>query len=268
MGAYDRYLKRLQSQKNERPELEMVSRGIRSLSEPFTAMNRQLARTLNMDNASLGAKIVAQQRGQMQIHGMAEQMGSQAQQQYAQRNQQLDTEIAKAEAMAEQERAQKAQKNTQMLRAGISAAGMIVGAALAIPTGGLSLVAGAALGGGLGSALGGFVGIGKGGQLSVDPEDWDMNATVEGLQQAGSIYASEATSRKMQTATQEVTTKMPALVKKMQEIDDENVVTQYLATINMQARTGDIDGMQRSILDFLNYGNPVVDNPQPFEWRK
>jgi hypothetical protein len=259
--AYEKYLQRLQSQKMDRPELDIMSRNIRSLSEPFSSMNRQLSRAMTVDNASIGSKIMANFQGQQQIQSMASDFGAQAQQAAQQRNEKLDDKIFQAEQAVEQEKKAKAAKNTQMLRAGLSAVGMIAGGLLAIPTGGLSIVAGAAIGGGIGGALGGFAGIDKGGHLSVDPEEWDMNATVEGLQQAGSVYASETTSNKIKQDAKDLVKNAGAMSQKIQQMP-ENVATELLQRRNIAISVNDLDMVKQidnEVLNWQPYVNPNIN---------
>jgi hypothetical protein len=295
MKRYETYLQRLYKNRQESPETEMLGQATKRFTEPFSIINKKLQATLNMDKASVGAKIMASLQGQQQIQGMAENMSDKAVTMRSERIGKIDESIAQTEAnMAaerEREKQEKAAKNTSTLRAGLTAAGFIAAALLAIPTGGITLaaipaIAGAgALGGLAGQFAGGFVGINKGGHLSADPDEWDMQATVGALQEAGQIGTQMAVDANMKKNLATMSATMPvigSMIEKMNEkqapifafglknailYGDEPTIKDYLFSWQKQ-----IGALENGVEPESNYWDimrsPVGENDNEYNYRK
>lgn len=211
--AYEKYLRTTLSQKQQRPELDIMSRNIRSFSEPMGEVNRNLQRVLNTGNASLGAKVLAAQRGNMQIQDMAEQQGEQAQAVSKERSTAINDKAAEIQLKIDQEKEakkkEKAAKNTAILRTGLQVAGMALGTL--IP--GVGTVAGMGIGGGAAQAVGGFLGIDAKGNLTADPEDFDPAQIIGGVQDIASIYSADLTERNMKSKMDIYSQKLPSVAK-------------------------------------------------------
>lgn len=195
-NQYETYLKRLRGLKLERPEMKIYERNIQGMATPFNQMNRQTAAITKRGGASTAAQAAALQEGRDQWNQQQNAAYTTALGQMSQRNESIDMKIAEVEAQnvafKEQEQKEANAKKAQNIRTGLQVAGLVVGGALAIPTGGMSLMAGAAIGAGIGQAAGGFVGVNESGEISLDPENWDMGQTVQGLSSAATAYAYDA----------------------------------------------------------------------------
>lgn len=182
---YDRYLNRLRNIKANRPEMQMYERNTAMMAQPFNILNRKVAQMTQAGGASTAAQVAALNEGRSQWNQMQQQGFGQAMAASAQREGQLDMKIAEVEfakgQYEEHKKEEKKAKRTAALRAGLQAAGMIVGGVAAAATGGMSLLAGAGLGGSIGQTVGGFMGINKKGQLTADMAEWDSQAIVQGL---------------------------------------------------------------------------------------
>lgn len=182
---YDRYLNRLRNIKANRPEMQMYERNTAMMAQPFNILNRKVAQMTQAGGASTAAQVAALNEGRSQWNQMQQQGFGQAMAASAQREGQLDMKIAEVEFAKGQHEAQKKEekkaKRTAALRAGLQAAGMLIGAAAAPATGGMALLASASLGGAIGQTAGGFLGINGKGQLTADPAEWDAEMIMQGL---------------------------------------------------------------------------------------
>jgi len=196
--AWQNYLTKLSSTRSEQPELKAMSITNRTFTEPFSVLNRKMQGILNMDNASVGAKIQAALKGQQQVQNMQEQMSDKALTMQSDRIAQQDTEIAKAQLAVDQEqeqlKAERQAKNTQILRKGLEVAGSITGLVL-----GHGSTSAMSLGGSIGKTASSFFGIDKSGHVTADPEQWDMDQAVAGLQETGGILARQANTKQTQS---------------------------------------------------------------------
>lgn len=205
---YDTYLSSLRRAKMNRPEMDVYKRNMQTLSEPFNVLNSQMASLTQRGGASSAKQMASLKQGRDQWNQAQNQAYNQALTVESGRQERLDTVIAETElkksefermeadrlkAEKDAENKQKRARQTGALRTGLQLAGMGVGALLAPVTGGASaIVTSALLGGAIGQTAGGFVGIDKGGQLTVKPEDWDMDAIGQGLSSVATQVAYNA----------------------------------------------------------------------------
>lgn len=199
-NQYETYIKRLRGIKQSRPEMDVYERNNQAMSKPFNIMNEQTARLTQSGGASTAAQIAALDAGRNSWNQQQGANYSEALNATSQREGQVDMKIAEVEAQnaayKDQQAKIKREKRNQILRTAMQIGGSVLGAALAIPTGGMSLLAGAALGGSIGQTASGFVGIDGNGNLSVQPKDWDMNVAMEGLAQTVTAVANNANEAK------------------------------------------------------------------------
>lgn len=195
-NQYENYLNRLRNIKLNRPEMQVYERNMAQMAQPFNILNRKMGQMTQRGGASTASQVAALNEGRDQWNQMQRQNYGQALDSASQREGAIDMKIAEVsfqnDQYKEQQKKEKAAKRSDTLRTILSGVGMAAGAALAIPTGGMSLMAGAALGGAIGQTASGFMGIDKDGNLSVDPDDWDVNVIEQGLTSTVTQLASNA----------------------------------------------------------------------------
>jgi hypothetical protein len=179
--------------------MRVYERNIAQMSQPFNIMNRKMAQMTQAGGASTAAQVAALSEGRQDWNRMQSNMYSQTMDAIGEREERLDTKIAEVELQneqyKEQQRREKAAKRTGLLRTVVSGIGMAAGAALAPLTGGASMLAGAALGGAIGQTASGFMGINKDGNLSLNPDEWDMGTIEQGMVSTVTQLATNANQR-------------------------------------------------------------------------
>lgn len=195
-NQYERYLSRLRNLKASRPEMQVYERNMAQMAEPYNILNRRMAQMTQAGGASTASQVAALNEGRGQWNQMQQQNYGQAVDAVSKREGQIDAKIAEVEFQNEQykeeQRRRKAARRSGLLRTVVSGIGMAAGAVLAPLTGGASMLAGAALGGAIGQTASGFMGINKDGNLSLNPDEWDMGAIEQGLASTASILATSA----------------------------------------------------------------------------
>lgn len=263
-NPYEKYKKRLFTRMQDNPELQLMNQSISKLSRPFQEINNQLQASLQQGNASAGAKVQATLRGQQQLQGVQQQLYEPLLNNMTMRNTQIQEKYAdlsmQEEQWEDQQKAEKAQKNTKILRAGLTIAAMAVGALLAAPTGGVSLVAGASIGASLGTLGGGFMGINKKGNLSVDPDDWDAEAIVQGASGVLSTYASHLNEQSVAQMSNDFATKMndPKIMETLATKMPKEQLYLWYGQITGAIMRGD-----RPTFDQLLNSLETISNPTP-----
>lgn len=206
-NQYDTYLSALRRQKQSRPEMDMYKRNMQTLAEPFNVLNRSISSMSQRGGASTAKQMASLKQGRDQWNSMQSDAYGKALEVEGARQGKLDMAIAETEMRkseyekqeaekAEQEKKAKRAKQTGALRTGLQLAGMGIGALLAPATGGASaIVTSALLGGAIGQTASGFVGVDSGGQLTVKPEDWDMESIAQGVSSVATQVAYNANQR-------------------------------------------------------------------------
>jgi hypothetical protein len=219
-SQYDNYLSQLRRLKQQRPEMDMYKRNMSAMAKPFGALQQDMAAMQNRSGASSAAQIASLEAGRNEWNQAQNKAYTQALEVESGRQERLDMSIAEGQLKKdtiekqEEEAKKEAKKNklSGALRTALQVAGMGVGAALAPATGGASaMFASAMLGGSIGQAAGGFVGIDNGGQLTVKPEDWDMDAIGQGLSSAATQLAFNANQRSTKDKLSLVSNKSSAI---------------------------------------------------------
>lgn len=254
-NPYSKYKQRLFSKIQENPELRLMNKAIAQTAMPFQELNNQLQSSLQMGNASPGAKVAATLRGQQQLQDERQQMYGQAVDAMQNRTGQLEDKLGevmmKEEEWRQAEIEQKAAKRTAALRTGLQIAGMVIGTIATAGVGGMGILAGMGIGGGIGQMVGGVTGIDKDGNLSVDPENFDTEAIIQGAVGAASTYSQYANEKQMKSVMATVTQKLssPEVMAAFDKMKPEQVVlygTMLQNAINsgdMEAATALFDGM-------------------------
>lgn len=184
-NPYTKYKQRLFGQMQENPELNLMNQSIAGLSTPFQELNNQLQSALRQGNASPGAKVAAAVRGSQQLQDERSALFSTALQNMTQRRSAIMGQISdfsvKEAEWDEQNAEIESDKKTKALRAGLQIGGMAVGAIVGtIVAPGAGTMQGAKIGAAGGQFLGGFVGIDKNGDLTVKPEQFDVDQIMQG----------------------------------------------------------------------------------------
>jgi hypothetical protein len=198
-NQYENYLNRLRNIKANRPEMRVYEHNMASLSQPFNILNRKVAQMTQAGGASTAAQVAALNEGRGQWNQMQQHNYGQALDAAGRREGQVDMKIAEVEFQndqyKEEQRREKAARRSGLLRTVISGIGMAAGAVLAPLTGGASMLAGAALGGAIGQTASGFMGVNKDGNLSLNPDEWDMNTIEQGMMSTVTQLATNANQR-------------------------------------------------------------------------
>ncbi len=200
-NQYETYLNRLRNIKASRPEMRVYQQSLSKLAQPFNILNRKMASLTQRGGASTASQVAALNEGRGQWNEMQRESYGTAVEAAGNREQALDLKIADVEMQNEQykdqQRKEKAAKRSGILRTVLSGVGMAAGALLAAPTGGVSMLLGSALGGAIGQTASGFMGINKDGNLSLDPDEWDIGAIEQGLTSTIQSLATNANQAEM-----------------------------------------------------------------------
>lgn len=184
-NQFETYLNRLRNIKASRPEMRVYEQNLSRLAQPFNILNRKMASLTQRGGASTASQVAALNEGREQWNQMQRESYNTAVESAGKREEAIDLKIADVEMQneqyKEQKRKEKAANRSGILRTVLSGIGMGAGALLAAPTGGMSMLLGSALGGAIGQTASGFMGINKDGNLSLDPDEWDIGAIEQGL---------------------------------------------------------------------------------------
>jgi len=222
---YDTYLSSLRRAKQNRPEMDMYKRNMQTLAAPFNVLNNQMASLTKRGGASTAKQIASLKEGRDTWNDAQNQAYTQALGAESGRQERLDMAIAETELKKadyekheadkkDAEKKAKSGKLTGALRTGLQLAGMGVGALLAPATGGASaVVTSALLGGAIGQTASGFVGVDSGGQLTVKPEDWDMELIGQGVSSVATQVAYNANQAATKDKLQLFSNTAPAIQK-------------------------------------------------------
>lgn len=195
-NQYETYLNRLRNIKANRPEMKVYERNLSAMAQPFNLLNRKMASLTQRGGASTAAQVAALNEGRGQWNQLQQQGYGQALDAAGKREEGLDLKIAEVEMQNEQfkeaQSKEKAAKRTSALRTGLQVGGMALGALLAAPTGGMSLLMGASLGGVIGQTASGFMGVNKDGNLTTNPEEWDTELIGQGLSSTAQVLTTNA----------------------------------------------------------------------------
>lgn len=206
---YDKYLKRLRQQKTDTSTMEMYGKGASALASTGNYLANKMS-GLRLGNASASARAATQQQMQEQIGQQQLDLYSNAITTQANQNQQLDKQIMGLQMAQdqydEQKKAEKQAKKRQLMSTLGQIGGAAAGALLALPTGGMSVMAGAQIGAGLGQAAG-----------SLSPTrgnvPLDLAGAVQGASDAMIGYAGYANQKSMQNKMKLVGSAMPEIAK-------------------------------------------------------
>lgn len=158
---FDKYLERLRQKKSSATTFNAYSRGASALTGTGNYIANKMS-GLRLGNTSASARYAMQQQAQQQIGSQVGDLYGQAMQTETNRIDQLDTQIGGLQVQQEQyKKQQKAEKDAKkrgLLQTAGQVGGAALGALLAVPTGGLSVLAGASIGSGLGGAVGSVAG--------------------------------------------------------------------------------------------------------------
>ena len=255
-NQYERYLNRLRGMKTRRPEMQIYERNMALMAEPYNILNRKMAEMTQSGGASTAAQVAALNEGRGQWNQIQQQNYGQALDSASRREEQIDARIADVEFQndqyKDQQRRLRASRRTGVLRTAISGLGMALGAALAIPTGGMSMLAGSALGGAIGQTASGFMGINKDGNLSLDPEEWDVNTIEQGLVSTVTSLASNANQAETKNKLSAVTDNSASLFEYIGKNPD--AATQIRFDIDMLIRNGSYEQLRNYIENLLGGG--------------
>lgn len=200
-NQFENYLNRLRNIKANRPEMRVYEKSISKLAQPYNILNRKMASLTQRGGASTASQVAALNEGRNQWNELQRDSYGTAVESAGKREEALDLKIADVEMQNEQykdqQRKEKAAKRSGILRTVLSAVGMGAGALLAAPTGGMSMLLGSALGGAIGQTASGFMGINKDGNLSLDPDEWDIGAIEQGLTSTVQSLATNANQAEM-----------------------------------------------------------------------
>jgi len=258
-NIYTKYRQRLASQMQTNPELNLMNKTIAGLSSPFQEMNNQLQSVLQQTNASAGARVAATVRGQQQLQDERQGMYSKAVDAMSARTTQLTDKFAevsmKEAELAEQQKIEKSEKRTGAMRTGLKIAGMVIGGALAAPTGGMSLMAGLSIGGGLGQMAGGAMGIDKQGNLSMDASQFDPEAIITGAATAVGSYVGHLNETKLNEMSKTIADKLsdPNTVKAVNEMSPAAI-----GLLRGQLESAVLRGDQETVDSLLSQFNSVT----------
>ena len=197
---YDRQLKILQERRAENPYWKAALKERSRVSGDFDAMNKDYQARLYRENAPEAA--VAQQAIQAQKGVIAQQAGMLGQAQArdierkdAMSNKMDELKLASAQFKEQQDEKEKAKK-AEWWKTGLQLGGAAIGAALAIPTGGASMLMGASMGAGIGQAAGGLTA----GMAVGDSDYLDTGSIMQGLGDAASAYSMKKTTESSKKA--------------------------------------------------------------------
>lgn len=260
-NQYENYLNRLRNIKLNRPEMKVYERSIQSMSQPFNILNRKMASLTQRGGASTASQVAALNEGRSQWNNFQREGYNAAINAAGQREQGLDMEIARVEmqndAFKEQESKEKAAKRTAALRTGLQVGGMALGALLAAPTGGMSLLAGASLGGAIGQTASGFMGIGKDGQLTADPEEWDVDTIGQGISSTAQTLAFNANQTETKNKMNLLSGAAPAINNYIMANPDQAATFSYqLQSVIMNGTMADLENLMRTISGAASTGQP------------
>lgn len=239
---YETYLSRLKQIKQRRPEMDVYNRTMQAQSKPFNLLNESTARITQQGGASTGAQVAALNQGRQQWNHAQQGAYNTALNATVQRNENLDMKIAEVEAAneAEKERAaiERGQKKAEAVKAGLTIAGAVIGSV--IP--GAGTLAGASVGAAIGQTVGGFVGSDKDGNLSVNPEDWDSQAIIQGAANTISSLSANANETKMKN-TMSLIAQNTALIQQAYNNNPDGAAGLTMQ-IEMLAKAGDVEGLR------------------------
>jgi hypothetical protein len=223
---YDKYLNFKRRQLIEAPEFDVMSESIARFTEPLAASNRLLQAALNRDNAGAGAKVIAKIKGDLQEQTSREQMYNRALDVKTARTEKLSEDIMQGElqleAAKEQEKQQKQQQKTAGLRNITSGLVNVAGAALALPTGGASLIAAGALNTGIN-----MLGLTADGTLTANSDQWDVGAIADSLADTALATGRYMNQRSFQNK-QDINAKYyPQLIKSLEGKSTAEIMALY-----------------------------------------
>ena len=114
------------------------------------------------------------------------------------------------------------------------------------------MLAGSALGGAIGQTASGFMGINKDGNLSLDPEEWDVNTIEQGLVSTVTSLASNANQAETKNKLSALTDNSASLFEYIGKNPD--AATQIRFDIDMLIRNGSYEQLRNYIENLLGGG--------------
>ena len=204
---YDKYLSRLQKQKLSNAQDASFARGVSAM----TTTNKYASDAMSgmrLGNVSASARAASlQQALQRTNEGLAD-LTSTKMQSDQQRNERLNLAIGEIETKREeylrQQKQAEKQKERGLMQTIGQVGGAVAGALLAIPTGGMSMLSGSAIGSGLGSIAGSLINAGL-------PQDYA--GAVQGVSDAFSAYSNYANEMKTKSTLNAVSQNMGILAQ-------------------------------------------------------
>lgn len=195
-NQFENYLNRLRNIKANRPEMRVYEKSISKLAQPYNILNRKMASLTQRGGASTASQVAALNEGRNQWNELQRDSYGTAVESAGKREEALDLKIADVEMQneqyKEQQRKEKAAKRSGVLRTVMSGIGMAAGAL--IPGGGLM---GAMLGGAIGQTASGFMGVSKDGNITANPDEWDVATIEQGLSSTVQTLATNANQSEM-----------------------------------------------------------------------
>lgn len=255
-NQYENYLNRLRNIKSSRPEMRVYEQSLSRLAQPFNVLNRKMASLTQRGGASTASQVAALNEGRNQWNQLQQENYGTAVQAAGNREQAIDLKIADVEMQNEQykdqQRKEKAAKRSGLLRSIISGVGMGAGALLAAPTGGMSMLLGSALGGAIGQTASGFMGINADGNLSLDPDEWDVGAIEQGLVSTVQSLATNANEQEMKAKMGLLTENAGNFSKYINANPDQAPILQFqLENYLLNGSQGDLETWLNTILGGL-----------------
>lgn len=252
-NQYETYLNRLRNIKSSRPEMRVYEHNLSRLAQPFNILNRKMASLTQRGGASTASQVAALNEGRGQWNQMQRESYGTAVESAGKREEALDLKIADVEMQNEQykdqQRKEKAAKRSGILRTVLSGIGMGAGALLAAPTGGMSMLLGASLGGAIGQTASGFMGINKDGNLSLDPDEWDIGAIEQGLTSTVQSLATNANQAEMKGKMGIMTNNAGQLSQYMMSNPDQATALQFqLENLMLNGSQDDLSNWFNTIL--------------------
>jgi len=244
---YDKYLNRLRSQKLGQSMTDEYGKQAQSM----TTLGRYIADKMSgqrMGNTSASARAAQQQQALSSVGSTVSGIAENKMQTQAQTNLQLANQIGQLEMQRDQyiqqKEAEKKAKKRGLLQTIGQVGGAIVGGLLAIPTGGMSLLAGAGLGSALGGAVGSVVNAGA-------PADYA--GVVQGVGDAVRSYG-------LYTSTQNMKNMTTALADNMGKIANlpSDKILALTPQIDLMIKSGNMEGLKT----LLNNISEPVSIPQ------
>jgi len=240
---YGKAIERLQKRREKSPYLPSAKAQVSQLGSQFKDIQRDLDVSLRAEGSAQARAEASQQMGEQYeqaVGGIYSQMNAQDRARVDAINEKIDElefrkDIAEEEK-AEEEKRLKDEKKKMLWQIGGQVGGAILGGILAIPTGGMSLMAGAAIGSSLGGAVGSFAGAGVG-------DDYDLALASQGVEQAIGGFSQWSTMK----TTNDLSAGMDTFHKGIKDLPSNQqmqLLNIYMGKIN----AGDIKGA----LEFLN----------------